>query len=321
MTITEPGIYDLPEREYHADPCVVPSLSRSIAVRIVTASPAHAYAEHPRLGGSPARSSGSGDEDMDTGTAIHAAFLQGEDKIAHCPVDSWRTNAAKALKADALAAGRIPLKTVAYDNAMRTIAALRKWQARTGMFTAGKPEQSVIWHEDGELWCRARIDWLPDDPAAPLLDLKTTGGLATPATWGRACFEHGADVQAAMYPRGLEFVRGEPPGGTLFVMAETDPPHAVRVFGLDPVAEDVGRAKAAAARAVWTQCLAEHLARAELGQDTAEAWPAYPPEIEWILPPPWVVRQWEETRVGGVGRAVEDAGFIARLIAAGQFGG
>jgi hypothetical protein len=322
MTITAPGIYDgMKELEYHADPCVLPSLSRSIAVTIIGASPAHAYAEHPRLGGTPKTSIGSGDEDMDVGSAIHAAFLQGEDRIAHCPVDAWRSNAAKAMKADALAAGKIPLKTAAYDNAMRSISALRKWQARTGMFTDGKAEQSVFWQEDPELWCRARLDWLPDDPAAPLLDLKTTGGLATPQAWGRACFEHGADIQASMYPRGVEHIRGEPPAGVLFVVVETSPPHAVRVFGMDPVAEEVGRAKSQAARAAWSQCLREHRARVELRQDPAEAWPSYPPEIEWILPPPWVVRAWEETKIGGIGRAVEDPGLIERMIKAGNMGG
>ena len=45
------GIHDIPPREYHADPCPAPSLSRSIAKLLVERSPAHAYAAHPRLGG------------------------------------------------------------------------------------------------------------------------------------------------------------------------------------------------------------------------------------------------------------------------------
>jgi hypothetical protein len=319
MTVTEPGIYDgMAELEYHGDPCVIPSLSRSMAVTIITASPAHAYAEHPRLGGSPPTKLAAGDEDMDVGSAVHAAFLQGVDRLAHCPVDSWRSNAAKAMRDQALAELRIPLKTKQYDAARRVIEALEAWRKRTGMFTAGKPEQSVFWHEGDDVWCRARIDWLPDDPEAALLDLKTTGGLATPATWGRACFEHGADLQASMYPRGIEYVRGEPPGGILFVVVETSPPFAIRVFALDPIAVDVGHAKAAAARAVWQQCMAETWKRVAAGRPAAEAWPGYPQEVELILPPPWVVSQWETARFSGIGRAVDDPKLIERMVNAGN---
>jgi hypothetical protein len=131
--------------------------------------------------------------------------------------------------------GRIPLKSKQYDAAMHVVEALENFRNKTSLFTNGKPEQTVIWDE-GDHWARCRVDWLPDNPAAPLLDLKTTGGLATVAGWGRTCFQFGADIQASMYARGVEFVRGEPPDGMFFCVVETDPPYAIRVFGLDPVA-------------------------------------------------------------------------------------
>jgi hypothetical protein len=219
-----------------------------------------------------------------------------------------KVSEARALRDDARANGKIPLKTKQYATAKNVWEALEDFRAKTGLFTAGKPEQTVVWDE-GDHWARARIDWLPDDPAAPLLDLKTTGGLATVAGWGRNCFQFGADIQAAMYPRGVEFIRGEAPDGMWFVVIETELPFAIRVFGLDPVAIEVGQAKAAAARAAWTQCM------------RAQQWPSYPLDPEWILPPPWIVRQWEEAKIGGIGRAVEDTEFIERMIKAGQFGG
>jgi hypothetical protein len=319
--IDAPGIYDLPELAYHSDPVApAPSLSRSIAKLLIEASPAHAYAQHPRLGGSAPAGPAAGDDDMDVGTAAHALFLQGEITAVHIPFDSYRTNAAKELREMALADHKIPLKTKQFDAAMRVVDALEAFRARTSLFTDGKPEQTVIWNE-GNHWGRCRIDWLPNDPAAPLLDLKTTGNLATPGGWGRTCFQFGADMQAAMYPRGVEFVRGEAPDGMLFIVAETKPPYAIRVFGLDPVAVEVGEAKAAAARAVWVQCMAEHRRRVEFGQPAAAAWPGYPPETEWIFPPPWIVRQWEEARVGGIGRALDDPGLIERMVRAGNMGG
>jgi PDDEXK-like domain of unknown function (DUF3799) len=327
--ITEPGIYDMPDLVYHSDPVVpAPSLSRSIGRLLIEASPAHAYVAHPRLGGAPpkgaagaddddtgGRSPATGDDDRDIGTAAHAMFLEGVNKIELIPVHSYSKNSpnmkvseAKALRDAAMAEGKIPLKIAQHAAAMNVYERLEEFRSKTGLFTKGKPEQTLIWNE-GDLWCRARVDWLPDDPAAPLLDLKTTGGLATVATWGRRCFEFGADMQGSMYPRGCEFLRGEAPDGVLFVVVETKKPFGIRVFGLDPIALEIGQAKCQASRAVWKQCLA------------AERWPGYQMVTEWILPPPWVVRQWEETRVGGVGRAVEDTAFIEKMIRLGNWGG
>jgi hypothetical protein len=301
---------------YHADPVTAaPSLSRSIAKLLIDASPAHAYAAHPRLGGSPPTGPAHGDDDMDIGTAAHAMFLEGLD-IAECiPVDSYSKNSptmkaseAKELRDAALAAGKIPLKRKPYNSALQLYESLEEFRAKTGLFTKGKPEQTIIWDE-GDHWARARVDWLPDDPAAPLLDLKTTGSFATLAGWGRIAFQFGADMQGAMYPRGCEFLRGEAPDGVLFCVVETSPPYARRLFGLDPVAVEVGQAKCAAARALWVQCL------------KANAWPGYPLNPEWLLPPPWQIRSWEETKIGGFGRAVEDTQFIEKMIRLGSWGG
>jgi hypothetical protein len=80
------------------------------------------------------------------------------------------------------------------------------------------------------------------------------------------------------------------------------------VFGLDPVALDVGNAKADAASAVWVRCM-------QSGE-----WPAYPPEVEWILPPPWIVQQWENAR-HHFRQPRENAELLANMVRAGNLGG
>jgi PDDEXK-like domain of unknown function (DUF3799) len=318
--ITEPGIYSLPELEYHADPvAAAPSLSRSIAKLIIEASPAHAYAAHPRLGGSPPTGPAHGDDAMDIGTAAHSMFLEGEDKVVLIPTDSYSKNGpimkaseAKQMRDEAIADGKIPLKQKQFAAAANIFEALEEFKSKSGYFAKGKAEQTLIWHEqdkDGEHWARARVDFLPDDPAAPLLDLKTTGGMATVSSWGRNAFSFGADMQASMYPRGCEFLRGECPDDMLFIVVETSPPYAIRVFGMDPVAIEVGAAKCRAARAVWTQCM------------KLQRWPGYPIHPEWIMPPPWIVREWEEKKLAGIGRAGEDTEFIQKMIRLGSWGG
>ena len=68
----DPGVYyDLPEHEYHSDPCDSPSLSASIAQTIVLESPAHAWLQHPRFGGKQIEPT----KEMDRGTLVHALLL------------------------------------------------------------------------------------------------------------------------------------------------------------------------------------------------------------------------------------------------------
>ena len=142
--ITAPGIYQMPDREYHADPvAAAPSLSRSIAKLLIEASPAHAFAAHPRLGGSVSQTAASGDDDMDVGSAAHAAFLEGDtDKIVHVQFDSYRTNAAKEFRDQTLRSGKIPLKTKQYDAAMHVAEALENFRIGTSLFM--KDRKSVV---------------------------------------------------------------------------------------------------------------------------------------------------------------------------------
>jgi hypothetical protein len=314
--ITEPGIYSLSGPEYHADPVVVPSLSRSIALLLCDLSPAHAYAAHPRLG--PGLDDDPDEvviapdarEDRDAGSAAHSIFLRGENIIDLVPFNTYNTKAARELRDHALAAGRIPLKQSKYDDVMRLVEVLEKFRATTGFFTKGKPEQTLVW-KVGDVWCRAMVDWLPDDPSEPLLDLKTTGGRARSSAWTRSCFDKGYDLQSVLYCEGAAELRDGVVPSMQFIVAETKLPHGIRRFELSPPALEVGAERVNYARNLWERCTA------------ANDWPTYPIEPEWIDAPIYVLREWDwrkQQQTWEQRNAIREAS-TQRIIDAKQYGG
>jgi hypothetical protein len=278
-----PGIYDgVPEADYHADPCPEPSLSRSVMKLLVDLSPQHAFVAHPRLGAMPDLSDDDADEIADFGTAAHSSFLQNKSTIVRLDFKDWRTDKAKDARRQAYADGMIPLLDKGYSRSMRLIDALENFRARTGAFTQGRGEQTAIWREDNGIWCRARVDWLPDEAEASPWDLKTTAGRATLAAWSRVCFDKGSDLQASFYTRGLEMIRGEPPGDMHFCVVEQKPPYAIGVFVMSPQAREAADDDVRLGIRLWGECLA------------SGEWPPYPLEEQWIYPPAWITRGREE---------------------------
>jgi hypothetical protein len=100
--ITTPGIYKMRAAEYHADPCLEPSLSSTIARVLCDSAPAHAQHAHPRLNLQNVEEEA---EHFDIGTAAHAILLEGEAAVTVIDAKDWRTNAAKDAR-DAATRGR-----------------------------------------------------------------------------------------------------------------------------------------------------------------------------------------------------------------------
>jgi hypothetical protein len=290
VRISEPGVYAISDEDYLADPVIQPSLNNTTA-RLLLISPAHAWAAHPRLGGAPDAERDSTDA-QDIGTVAHAMFLLGEDRVRVLNITDFRTNKAKELRDAAIAEGRIPLKLSSYEGVRRVVDKLEEFRLRTGAFTGGKPEQTLVWREANQ-WGRCKVDWLPDEPGAFLWDLKTTSALANADTFGRSAF--GYDMQAAYYPRGAECVRGEPPEGMRFCVVETKPPYGIKVFEYTPAALDDANEEIAEAIALWERC-----------RDTG-AWPSYSDEVEWIDIPPWKLKDRAWRRQSGRGLVRADA--------------
>lgn len=276
------GIYTIPADEYHADPAEEPSLSRSVASILCHSSPAHARAAHPKLNPDMERVD---KVSFDIGTTAHALLLQGEDVAVVVDAPDWRTKDAREQRDAARALGHVPLLAKDWQRVHEIVAAAREQLAQVDadppLFQDGKPEQSIIWQEQG-VTCRARLDWLHNDYAA-IDDLKTDARSANPDTWTRRMFDNdkGYDMQARFYQRGVKALTGIEPEFR-FVIVETTPPYAISVVSLAPSAQEIADAKIDYALKCWRRCL-----------DTGR-WPAYDTRIAYAELPGYEEARWLE---------------------------
>jgi len=305
MKIDKPGIYfDIPERDYHADPCPEPSLSNSVAVALVQQSPAHAHAMHPRLGGVNEYESAS---NLDIGSAIHAGITRTEAALHVINAENYKTKDAQTQRQQAWEAGKIPLLSHQFEGVKAAIDAGRRQVVVHEVapdWRAGHGEVTVAWQEtiDGfTFWCRARVDWLPKDGEA-VYDLKTTTGTADPDTWTRRLFDGGYDMQAAFYARGLRAVGARKRPAFRFVVLEQKPPHALSVVALDPQAVHMADEKIEAALRLWAECL-------ESGK-----WPGYPSRICYAEAPPWEATKHELRKERARFAREVDGGLTTKLL-------
>lgn len=291
--IDKPGIYDLPEPDYRADPCPQPSLSAGVAHTLIERTPRHAWLEHPRLNPDwqPEQKTA-----FNLGKAAHAWLCEGEQRFVVIEADDWRGKAAKEAREAAYAAGKTPLLEADRDRVLAMVRAARAQLKHTedaaNAFVpgAGVPERTVI-AEMGGVWCRCRPDWLPLPSQIRhhclVFDYKTTSSSANPEDWGRGpLFDHGNDIRAAFYTRAIAAVTGAEVHYQ-FVVQETEPPYALSVIALAGDAMEIGRRKAERAIEIWRRCLERNW------------WPGYPRLTAYVSPPVWQERRWleDENRV------------------------
>lgn len=249
--------YDLPARAYHADPCPTPSLSSGIARTILAKSPAHAYAEHPRLGAKKKETT----EAMTTGSLVHA-ILAGTvgDEIEVGDFTTFRSKAAQEWADAVRANGKIPALERDMDEA-RLIAAAVHEKASRGLthdpFHAVRHEVSAFWQRN-EVWHRARFDLLTSNEAEPrtIWDWKTIDDVSAQSV-KRAMRRYRYDIQAAHYLAGLDALF---PGfrglhSFVFCFIEKTAPYSVRRYcltsdALHCAAIDIGKAYDAFERAL-----------------------------------------------------------------------
>lgn len=274
MRIDRPGVYEMSAEDYHADPCEAPSLSSSVAKLLINSTPLHAWTAHPRLNPDAERED---EERFDLGNACHSLILHDPKKFEIIDAPDWRTKQAKDQREAARECGKIPLLAEQWTRVQAMAHSLRLQLARhqdaRNAFTNGKPEQTLIWRE-GETWCRARLDWLPN--AGNFFDdYKSTVVGADPDAFSRNLFNLGYDVQDAFYTRGIRALGLCEKPAFRFIVQETQAPHAISVVALMPSAVDLAAHKVARAIDIWQTCM------------RTGYWPGYPLRTCYVEAPAW----------------------------------
>lgn len=281
--VSKPGIYSMPLVEYISDPAPEPSLSASVAHKLITESATHARIYHPRLNPGGAREESN---KMDLGTICHGILLEGdESRLVIIEADDFKTKVAKETRDAARAAGLVPVLAGKMGQVHEIVneakEAIRQSELADA-FANGTPEQTMLWQE-GDIWLRSRPDWLTNDHRL-IIDYKTTAGSAEPSAWIRTALGNGADLQAVLGLRGLRHLFKIHDPKFVFMVQEQDPPYAVSFVGLDPVFLDMAEHKLARAIRLWSDCA------------LTNTWPGYPSRVCWMSPPAWAYNE-EEAKV------------------------
>jgi hypothetical protein len=274
------GIHNIPMAEYLADPCLRPSLSAGIAHTLITKSPMHAKAEHPKL--SPQYVAKDADK-FDIGTASHSMILEGEDKVCVVEADDWRKKESQEKRDDARKNGLTPLLRKHYEAVTQMVGVAKSFMAECEIGPRIKDadaELTMLWQER-DLWMRARPDLWSKDRRV-LVNYKTSES-AEPNTFIRLIPRLGYDLSAAFYERGARILGHQ--AQEFFVVLEINPPFACSLVGLDPAMREVADSKLALALKAWRRCMETDL------------WPAYPLNVCYASPTSWELDRAEERRL------------------------
>lgn len=276
FVITRPGLYDIPEADYHRDPVPGGSLSCSVAKKLIDECPAIARYEADNPPG-PKKA-------FDLGSAFHQLVLgRGPELVVVERADGktdWNTNAVKAEVEAVRAAGKIPLKRAELAAAKQMAAAVLADPDAGPLFAPGTglAERTIVWtHERTGTPMRSMLDWLRlDDGLPPLIgDLKSARSVSKRGV-AKAVAEFLYFMQDPFYRaavaslgfdiRDIAFV---------FAFVDTSPPHLVTTAVLDAEAVAEGMACIEDAIDLWVRC-----------HETG-IWPGYTDDILTISLPNW----------------------------------
>lgn len=278
-------IDDMPEAVYHADPCPTPSLSASIATKIVKDSALHGWMAHPKMG--EWRESPSNEQEF--GILMHALLLGQPVGVVQVHAKNFRTKVAQQERDDARDNGLIPMLAHEWHDLADVVIEARSELALSGVHLIGKSERVAVWYEptaSGPVLCRGRMDHTDLERSDPFIfDLKTCAS-ANPLDIRNSVVKFGSDLQRAAYISAVEKIHPELAGRVEYrwVHIETLPIGCPRrvivtVSEADGSMRELGERKWQRACRVWAECLERN------------HWPAYSTGVVRLDARPWELEQ------------------------------
>lgn len=272
-TVPGPGVYDLPEVHYHADPVEGGSLSSSGARKLLDTCPAK-FRHWEDTGGEVKQV-------WDEGSAAHKLVLGAGPELVRIDADEWRSNKVKAEVAEVRARGAIPLKPKQWDMVHGMAAALHRHKLAASLLSpdAGLPEQTVIWQDPQTgVMCRALLDMLrhpaPGGATFYVPDYKTAE-CAHPDKVSRSVSDWGYHVQGWWYRQAVKAAGRGPDVQFALIVQEKSAPYLVSVCFPDRESIEAGGMLARDAINLYAECV-------ESG-----VWPGYPEQGVPVSLPPW----------------------------------
>jgi hypothetical protein len=299
--ISEPGVYDLTMDGYHGQPTQGPSVSSSGLRTIWSESPAHFWAE--------SRMNPDNWEDVEVDgvmvhrlkdqeerphfslgrAAHHLLFLGREGFGAEYVVRpdkwaDWRSNDAKAWRAEMLGAGLTILTAAEIDQIAGMAKSLGAHPLVKAGILDGAVERSLIWKDPGTgIWLKSRPDVIPND-SGDFADLKTTVSVKTDAL-RRTLADYDYPMQGALVGMGSEAILKRPMQTFTLVFVEKAAPFCVRVVTLRPSDLERGERQCRIAAQAFADCFA------------SGEWPGpggVQHEAEYLSPADWGVKQTDD---------------------------
>jgi hypothetical protein len=268
--ITEPGIYDMTNEEYHSHRY---ALSSSGARKLLAPS-CPAIFRYEQDHEQPTK------KVWDIGNAAHRLVLGDGPELRLVDYERWDTKVAKAEVAEARAEGAVPLKRAEYDQVHDMADALRRHPVASLLFDPehGTAERSLFWRDEKTgVMRRARLDWLPNPRSGRLIipDYKTCRS-ANPEKLQKDIDEYGYHQQDDWYRSGCHALGiADETSAFVFVCQEKAAPYVITVIEVNATARRIGAARNRRALETFAAC-------AESGY-----WPGYSDDVVPLALPAW----------------------------------
>ncbi|GAC1601562.1 MAG: hypothetical protein NVS3B2_04550 [Ramlibacter sp.] len=212
------------------------------------------------------------------GTATHCALLEPHDlERRFAPTDLDRTGTRAWDAAEVQGAGRRLIKRPEYETALRMRDAVLRHPIAAQLLGPGNSldvEASFWWEDPGTgALCKARADVVQHSYGV-LADVKTAQD-ASPRGFADAVARFRYDWQCTFYMDGFGRAGGFTPEAFVFIAVESEAPHLVATYELDPADMEQARAQVRVQLERHAEC------------ERTDTWPGYPDDLQVLQLPSW----------------------------------